>query len=484
MSLLTSLGFARANLLNSGDLSSLLSRNIANAGVEGASRKIAPMVSRGDGTPALGAVQRVADSSLYQHVLSAVSQQAQQSMIAKSLDTLNLTVGDPEAKSSPAALIGGLLSSLQQYSVSPSNTTLAQSAVATARQLSSALNAGAQTVQSLRQFADTTIARDVTELNGVLTQFDQLNKTIIGGTLSGRDITDQLDQRDRLVKSISKIIGVTVVPRANNDIALYTDSGVPLFETSARQVNFAPTSVFGPATTGNAVYIDGVQVTGTGAPMAVQAGEIAGAAQVRDGAALDYQAQLDEIARGLITTFAETSTTAAVTAPGLFTYPGAPSMPSMGQTGLAGAIRVAASVDPTKGGNALLLRNGGIAGAAFKANTTGAADFSGHILQQIESLTGNQSFSPTVQLADTATLADFSAASVAWLGAARKQASDSADYKGTVLQTSTNALSNETGINLDDQMMRLLDVERSFQASSKLIATIDNLYNALLAAIN
>lgn len=484
MSLLTSLGFARASLINSGELSSLVSRNIANAGVEGASRKISATASRADGGVVVGAVQRVADASLSQHVLLATSQLATQSIVAKSLDTLNLSVGDPAAKSSPAALIGGLLSSLQQFSVAPSDVTLAQSAVMTARQLSAALNIGAQTAQSVRQVADAAIARNVTDLNDLLSQFGEINKIVIGGTFSSRDVTDQLDKRDNLMKSISKIIGITAMPRVNNDVALYTDSGVALFETSPREVSFAPTSVFGPATSGNAVFVDNVQVTGAGAPMAVQAGEIAGAAQIRDGAALDYQSQLDETARGLITAFAETSTAPAAIAPGLFTYPGAPAMPPVGQTGLAGAIRVAASVDPTKGGSALLLRDGGVAGPTFAVNTIGAASFSDRIQQLIGSLTVAQAFSSSAGLPSTATLADFSAASVAWLGAARKEASDGADYKGAVLQTSMNALANETGVNLDDQMMRLLDVERSFQASSKLITTVDNMYNALFAAIN
>ena len=483
MSLLTSLGFARASLVNSGELSSLVSRNIANAGIEGASRKTSTTVSRADGSISLGSVQRVADNALYQHVLQATSQQSAQSTIAESLETLNQTVGDPEAKSSPAALIGALFNSLQQFSVAPSNRSSADAAVASARRLGAALNNGAQIVQSVRLAADTSIARNVNDLNNMLAQFDGLNKSIIGGTFSGRDISDQLDKRDQLVKDMSKIIGITAVARPNNDIALYTDSGVPLFETMPRQVCFAATSVYGPTTIGNAIFIDNVQVTGAGAPMAVQSGEIAGAAHVRDSATLDYQSQLDEIARGLIAAFSESSTSPSSTAPGLFTYSGAPAVPQVGQAGLASAIRVAVAVDPVKGGDAFLLRDGGIAGPAFKANVNGLSGFTGRIQELMGLLTGQQPFAPAAGLGASATLADFSAASVAWLGAARKESSDSADYQTTVLQNSVHALSNQTGVNLDDQMMRLLDVERSFQASSKLITTIDSMYNALFSAI-
>jgi flagellar hook-associated protein 1 FlgK len=44
-------------------------------------------------------------------------------------------------------------------------------------------------------------------------------------------------------------------------------------------------------------------------------------------------------------------------------------------------------------------------------------------------------------------------------------------------------LSSATGINLDYEMTLLLDIERSFQATSRLIQAIDNMYGSLLAAV-
>ena len=77
-------------------------------------------------------------------------------------------------------------------------------------------------------------------------------------------------------------------------------------------------------TTGNAVYIDGVPVTGANSVMPLKSGKLAGLAQLRDQDTVTYQSQLDEIARGLINTFREIDQTAAALpdVPGLFTYPG------------------------------------------------------------------------------------------------------------------------------------------------------------------
>ena len=98
---------------------------------------------------------------------------------------------------------------------------------------------------------------------------------------------------------------------------------------------------------------------------------------------LPTQAQLDEMARGLVTLFAESDQVGggAPTRPGLFTYSGAPAMPAAGVVvpGLAASISVSASVDPAQGGDVNLLRDGAISdpgNAAYVYNTSGAAGFS------------------------------------------------------------------------------------------------------------
>jgi flagellar hook-associated protein 1 FlgK len=86
-----------------------------------------------------------------------------------------------------------------------------------------------------------------------------------------------------------------------------------------------------------------------------------------------------------------------------------------------------------------------------------------------------------VGLAPTATLAGYSSSSVAWLQEARKTSNDNAQYAQTLLERSTEALSKETGINIDEEMTTLLELERSYQASSRLITSIDNMLRSLLA---
>jgi len=489
MSLTAALDSARASLMASGIQSSTISRNIAGASAAGYSRKIAVL----DNLPGAGvyvaAIQRAASSGLYNNVLIATSGSAKQNAILDGLQKISAsTVDDPELGQSPAAQLNKLKQALQQYANAPDNTTLAQAAVTSAKDMATALNQATKTVQTVRQGADADMATSVGNINQLLTQFDKVNTAIVKGTIAGDDVTDYLDQRDNIISKMSQEVGVSMTLRANGDAALYTDSGVVLFDKTARSVSFAATNIYTPGTTGNAVYIDGVPVTGANSVMPIKTGKLAGLAQLRDNATVTYQSQLDEVARGLVESFKEVDQSGAALPdrPGLFTYPGSPAMPASAtvSVGLAGSISVAASVDPAQGGNPNLLRDGAISGnVAYRYNTTGNAGYSTRLQQLIGNMDASQPFDATTQGKPSGSLIDFAASSTSWIENQRKAADDSATYQNTLLDRSTAALSNVSGVNMDDEMSLMLQVERTYSASSKIISTVDQMLQSLLAAV-
>src|SRR3954466_8016466 len=392
MNLTAALESARSSLMASGIQSSVISRNIAGASSTGYSRKIAELENLPGAGVYVAAIQRAASSGLYNNVLIATSSSAQQTAIYDGLQKIAAaTVDDPELDQSPTAQLNALKKALQQYANAPDNTTLAQAAVTSAKDMATGLNEATQTVQSVRATADADMKTSVQNINRLLSQFQTVNTAIVKGTISGDDITDYLDQRDSIVSQMSQEVGVSMSLRPNGDAALYTDSGVVLFDKIARTVSFAPTNAYTAGTTGNAVYIDGVPVTGASSVMPLKSGKIAGLAELRDKATVTYQSQLDEIARGLIDAFREIDQSGAALpdVPGLFTYPGAPAMPAAAtvSVGLAGTITVAASVDPASGGNPNLLRDGAISGnPAYTYNTTGNGGFSTRLQQLVDNM--------------------------------------------------------------------------------------------------
>ena len=483
MSLSLALNTARASLSATSTQIETTARNIGNAGQPGASRKIAVTTTEASGGAYVVAVSRASDSALYTRMLGATSNAADRQAVLDGLNRLRTGMGDPTGDSAPAARIGALGDALAQFANAPDDPAFGVRAVTVAQDLATALNAAASTVRTVRTDADAGMARSVVRVNDLLKQFAAENDAVVKGTGAGRDVSDALDRRDTLLAGIAEEMGVTAVSRANNDLVLYTDGGATLFETMPRSVTFKTTPVLAAGMAGQAVMVDGVSVTGADAAMPLRSGRIAGLAELRDRSAVTLETQLDSMALGLVQAFAETdqSGTGAPDAPGLFTD-GTANLPAQA-TGLAARLAVNAAVDPARGGSPSLLRDGGINGAAYVANAGGQASFAAQLQATGTALADVRDFDPASGIPARSTLTDFAAASTGWLEGQRQVAAGAADSEYALLSHASQALSNATGINMDDEYARQLDLERSYQASSKLIAVINGLYDALFQAV-
>lgn len=484
MSLSSALNIAQSSIRNTARQTSVVSRNVLEANNPDYNRRTAALTA----SPGARAVeiQRAANEQLFRQNLQALSAFNGQSALFNGMERLNLSINGVENSTSPATAIGKLQEALQLYSASPSNRNLAENTLDAARQVVRTLNDGTNALQSFRTVADQEIATAVTDLNNLLAQLETANNAIVTGTRTGRDISDVLDQRDAILKKIAEYVPISTYTRGDNDMVVLTKDGSMLFETVPRKVSFTPTSVYSPGTTGSKVYIDGVPIAlGTGGNTDAS-GRIAGMIQLRDGVTVTMQAQLDEIARGLITAFAETSPGGVLAdAPGLFTWLGAPAVPAAGTlvTGLAGQIRLNPAIDSAQGGNPELLRDGGANGVGYVHNTAGNASYSALLLSYGDRIGAPMAFDPAAGLDASSSLSDFSTASIGWFDGLRKDASNAASSKEALAVRTAEALSNETAVNIDMEMSLLLDLEHSYEASSRLIRAVDEMLAALLDAV-
>ena len=496
MSLSGALGIAQSALANNAAQSSLLSTNIANVSNTNYSRRSVQTITQIGGGVRAGATQRATDDALLTNLLSAQANATSQESLSDGLtqiaSTLNLdststTSTTTSTDTSPATLISALSTALQSYAAEPDNPSLATAAVSAAKALATNLNSASTTVQAVRTQADKDISTSVATINSLLAQFKTANDAVVSGTKAGTDVSDAADTRDGILKSLSSEIGITTTKGTSGSLSIYTDSGVTLFETSPRAVSFAAASSLSAGTTGNAVMVDGVAVTGASSVMPIKSGRLAGLTTLRDTTAPAYQNQLDQIAKGLISSFSESDQTGgnASTLAGLFTAAGSTTIPTT-TTGLAASITVAASVDPTAGGTATKLRDGNISSsdAAYTYNTSAAAAYSDRLTALNAALSQTRGFDSTSGGASVASLTTYAASSVSWLEATRTSTTSAATYTSALVGTTTTALSNSTGVNLDDQMSMMLDVEHAYQASAELMNTVKSMYASLLAAFN
>lgn len=495
MGLNLALNTARSALAATATQIAVSSRNTAGANDPSYVRRIGVLVASGAGSTVL--VQRASDAALYARTLTGASAAAGSAALLAGLQTLSRTIGDTGDATSPAARLGALNAALGAAANQPDDPELARAAVESARGLASGLNAAAGIVHTVRADADAALGASVTRINDLLGQFDIANTAVIRAGGTGADPSDALDDRDRILSSLSEEIGITTVTRPGNDLAIYTDGGVPLFDRGARQVSLGPTSAFNAGTKGAPVMVDGVPVTGAASPMPTHSGRIAGLADLRDTVAVRYEAQLDAMAGGLVDAFAETGTVPPATTPstraGLFTN-GASTMTPQGsaflQTGLAAAIRINAAVDPRRGGDLALLRDGGMNDSGsdtnFRANPAAAgtdAAYSARLSALTRALATERSFDPGTGIPGQNTLLAFSAASAGWLEGARKAAASEADYQATVLSRAAEAYSNASGVNVDDETARTLQLEQSYTASAKLLALVNDLLKTLMDVV-
>ncbi|MDQ0326284.1 flagellar hook-associated protein 1 FlgK [Rhodopseudomonas julia] len=484
MSLQAALTTARSSLQATAAQISVSAKNVSGAGDPTYSRKLAPSVTTPDGAVRVVTTSRATDRALYTTMLGATSRAASEDALVAGLNRLSATIGDPESEYSPAAQLSQLQITLQEYSNRPDDSILSQNVVTRANALTTKLQSAAETIAEVRQDADADIANAVSNLNSLLDKFETLNNLVVQGSFAGADVTDPLDKRDAVLAQISEQMGVSVVTRANNDMVLYTDSGATLFETTARSVTFAASPALTAGSPGNAVFVDGVPVTGPNATMPLHGGALVGLTTLRDDVALTYQNQLDEVARGLIEVFAESDQTGggAPDQAGLFTYPGGPGVPASGTavSGLAASITVNSAIDPLQGGTLSRLRDGGVNGAAYAYNSTGAAAFSDRLDALVTGMGTARSFDPATQLEDSQSLIDFTTSSSGWLEGRRQAATAEVEYQNTLVAHSSDALSNATGVNLDDEYALQLQLEQSYAASAKVLSVINELFDTLL----
>jgi flagellar hook-associated protein 1 len=499
MSLSTAFNVISSSFAVNSAQTAVVSNNIANANTPGYSREIANVVTNSYGGADVASVTREANAALLEQVSNSTSQAATQQAISDGLATLAQTVDDSSSASStsgadqngasPSAMLANLQSALTTYEDSPTSSSAAEAAVSAASDLASSLNSGSAAVDQAREQADQNMAASVSTINSLLSQFTAANNAVVTGLQTGANVASAEDTRDSIVTQLAQQIGVSTVTAANGSESIYTDSGVTLFQDTPRVVSFTPTPTLVDGASGAPVTVDGVPITGANAPMPIQSGALAGYAALRDTLAPEYQAQLDQIAGGLINAFAESDQSATPTLPslpGLFTTPGATSLPSMNATtGLAAAIEVNSNVDPSQGGNPSLLRDGGISdpgNPAYTYNTTGSASYTGRIQELAGEISAIQSFDPSAGLGSSSSLADYANASVSWLQGQNQEASDSSSYQNALATQATSALSNATGVNLDAEMTNMLNLENSYASTAKLLTTVNSMFSAVLDA--
>jgi flagellar hook-associated protein 1 FlgK len=301
----------------------VLSGNVANAGTPGYhKRSISVIDSLGAKSTYArqGALTRTFNQSLEQHHTRAVSDSSFASVRAGYLDRLQTLFGMPGTTGSLDSVFSAFETSLTSLTSSPDNFANRADTVQKAQELAGALNRLSGDVQSLRQEIEAKISTSVADINNQLQALEKINNRLADQGIDPSSRATLLDQRDRLVGTLSEQMDLRVSYRSDDTVALMTRSGVGILDGRASIISFesagqlAATSLFNPSdaksgvgrlsiTTGAGLKIDLVKQN------VLTSGELAGLIQLRDNDLVQAQDQLDEIAAGLAMAMSTKTTT-------------------------------------------------------------------------------------------------------------------------------------------------------------------------------
>jgi len=470
----------------------VVSRNIANAQTEGYVRKEVSLGSlvvggSGAGVSVLG-ISRTVDEYLIRDMRKSTSEVGYQEVLNASLGLYTDMIGQPQDERSLASAIGEFERELTLLGENPEDVALQQSVIARAKDLVNTFGRTDKSIRQLREDADSQISTTVADINRNLSEIHQLNREITARQNSG-DVGDLLDQRDRLIDSLSKDIPVNVFP-SNNGVTIMTQGGVTLLDSEVHQVNFAASPLIpanaayvpppGPSALGG-LTVDGVDITpNSGYPGSISAGTLAGHFEIRDTLMPRFQKQVDELASQLTAAFQAADATVTGLAPndtGLFTDAGNAHDPLAYAPGLAGRISVNALADPQAGGDPAKLRDGMHAAVAGPAgDPTQIQAFSAVFTQTFN-------FDVTAGIQTSATLGSYAANSASDAHAQQTTASVNMQSEKTALESFSNARLSRDGVNIDDEMQKMLTIERSYAASAQVISAANRMLDSLLAAV-
>src|SRR5262249_3167684 len=146
-------------------------------------------------------------------------------------------------------------------------------------------------------------------------------------------------------------------------------------------------------------------------------------------------------------------------------------------------ITLNAAFDSDVGGDPTLLRDGGANGAGYVHNTGNDSSYADLLIAYSEELDKPIAFDAATEIGATQSVSAFSTSSISWFEGVRKDASTAAEAKGALATRTAEALSNASGVNVDDELSMLLDLEHTYAASARLITAVDEMLKSLLDAV-
>ena len=492
MSIITSSLYAATSGLNAAQAGiDLISRNIANANTDGYTRKYlnqSTLILDGQARGVhLDQITRNVDADMQKQLMLQISVAEQSAVQGPYLERLENVFGTPNASTSMASRFVAIKDALAALSSNPDSTTAQRSVLNAADSFTRSLHQLGDQIVNLRNQTENGIANTVNRVNQLAVSIDELNDKVVRQQAAGLETADLQDQRDQVLKELSKLIPVTWFTTDTGALWVSAGHGQSLVDSEAHAIEFSRQTVsadssytyptVGPS---NAPNLSGLTLGGVDITTSVDGGQLAGLFELRDQLLPQAQAQVDEFAAVATTTFEAAGIT-------LFTDPanGSPLPYPAATVGLASRLQVNQQVID----NPWQLRDG-TAAAVESANTGDStlilsaitAVFDTAVTLRTTGL-GPGAAGLTSGLGGSSTLSQYARDIIGFQSSQISEINSRSIADAALVDQLQTQLTDQSGVNIDQQLAQLIQLQASYSASAKTIQTLQRLFDDLLNVV-
>ena len=323
MSLSQALSIAMSGLRANQLALSLTSSNVANSDTPGYIRKTVNQIQTSSGSIGAGVsvtgVNRELDLYLQQQIRTEQSGASYADLRSSILSSLQSIYGTPGGTGTLETAFNNLVTAVQGLSTSSDSQSARIGVLNAAQSLTQQLNSMSAGVQSLRSQAESGLNSAVNTANTAMQQIVNLNTQLQSGNTTDAAAAALKDQRDQYVDQLSQLMDIRVIDNGNNQIQVFTNSGVQLVGAEASTLSFNPQGTVTPNTQWDADPTKSTLGTLTvhfpnGGSLnliqtnSIRSGTIAGYLELRDKTLVQAQTQLDQFAANMSSLLSDKTT--------------------------------------------------------------------------------------------------------------------------------------------------------------------------------
>lgn len=442
------------------------SHNISNATTPGYNRQqtvqsastpqlnSAGFVGRGVQT---AAVERIYNQYLVNQSLQAQGQSSQLNSYYNEIQQIDNMLADTTSGLTPA--LHNFFNAVQDVASNPTSIPSRQAMLSNAEALTARFQSMDQRLSEMQEGVNSQITSSVVEINSLAQQIARLNNDIQAAESSanGRPANDLLDQRDTLIRDLSKVINVDVVRQNNGHYNIFIGNGQSLVVgTNPMTLKTVPSAsdpqrlVVAMEQSGGEILLPEHQLQG---------GSLGGLLTFRSETLDTVQNSFDELAQGLADTF------------------NVQHKQGKDLQGSAG-VDFFAIADPDHAARNISVAISDPAEIAAALNDGGS--FDDRVADNRNALALAELQTKNTMHGGTASYQSAYSSLVSQIGNKTRELEVTGQAQENLLVQIDQSIQSLSGVNLEEEAANLLRYQQMFQASSKVIEISNSLFDSLL----